>query len=200
MSLKLPFRRLSLPLMAALLLASCTSLQDDRVSVDYYTINGNSTAALDQDIRRKGPRLNGGRHAVAVARIKMVPNITFTPAAGDRCKITAAKVAVDARVTLPRWVGRAKANSKLGRAWDSIDRYTRAHEAVHVDIAFSFARRIERELLLMPNNGNCDALKLRAKVVIDKLLREHNSAQIAFDEREERRFRNFAKRQKSNKT
>ncbi|MEL6504626.1 MAG: DUF922 domain-containing protein [Pseudomonadota bacterium] len=200
MSLNLPFKRLTLPLVAVAFLSSCTSLQDDRVSVDYYNISGDTTAALDQDIRRKGPRLNGGRHAVAVARIKMVPNITFTPAGTDRCTITAAKVAVDARVTLPRWVGRAKANKKLGRAWDSIDRYTRAHEAVHVDIAFSFARRIERELLLMPNLGTCEALKLRSRVVIDKLLREHNAAQIAFDEREQRRFRNFAKRQKSNKS
>ncbi|MEM9733222.1 MAG: DUF922 domain-containing protein [Pseudomonadota bacterium] len=199
MSRKFPLKRFALPLMAMVFLSSCTTLQDDRVSVDYYNINGNTTAALDQAIRRNGPRLNGGRHAVAVARIKMVPNITFTPSGTDRCNITAVKVAVDARITLPRWVGRAKANAKLARAWDSIDRYTRAHEAVHVDIAFDYARRMERELLLMPNLGTCEALKLRSRVVIDKMLREHNAAQIAFDEREMERFRNFA-RQKSDKS
>lgn len=192
------------PIAACLVLVGCSSLQDDRVSVDYYTINGNTTAALDKDIRLKGPRIGGGRHAVAVARIKMVPNIVFTPtvsdAVGERCAVSSAKVAVDARVTLPRWSGRARADRKLGKAWDNIDRYTRAHEARHVDIAFEYARKIEAQLLTIPNNDSCEALKARVRVLVDELLREHDATQIAFDEQEERRFRKFATRQKSNKT
>ena len=89
-----------------ILLAGCQTVSENRVSVDYYSIRGNSTADLDREIIRKGPKLTGGRHAVAVARIKITPNIRFKP---DRrgCAVQSAKVTVDAKVTLPRWTGRA---------------------------------------------------------------------------------------------
>lgn len=181
-----------------LFLAGCTQIQSDRVSVDYYNISGDSTAALDEAIRKRGPRISGGRHAVAVARIRMVPNIVFTePATGasnPRCSVVKADVTVDAKVTLPRWTGRNTASRKLGQAWDNIDRYTRQHEAYHVEIAFRYARKMEADLRALPQNLPCEELKLRTRLVIDQLLQEHDQAQKAFDANEQRRFRAIAQR------
>ena len=60
----LPLRPLLMLITAAPLLGGCMATRASKVSVDYYSINGDSTAALDREIRNKGPRLDGGRHAV----------------------------------------------------------------------------------------------------------------------------------------
>ena len=162
------------------------------MSVDFYQINGNSTAALDREIKRKGPRISGGRHAVAVARIKMMPTIKYQPSSTG-CKISSAKVAVDAKVTLPQWSGRKNATGELGQAWDNIDRYTRLHEAMHVAIAFRYARRIEEELLALKARRTCSEMRNQSKVVVDRFLEEHDAQQKKFDADEQRRFAELAK-------
>lgn len=170
-----------------LLAAGCQQLTSSRVAVDYYAISGNSTAKLDREIRRKGPKVDGGRHAVAVARIRMIPNIRFARVAGG-CVTKRTQVNVDAKVTLPRWTGRARASKKLGKAWDNIDRYTRAHEAVHVAIAFRYARLMENEIKSLGRYRTCESLKAKTNAIVSKRLAEHDQAQKAFDAEEQRRL------------
>ena len=178
-----------------LVLAGCQSTQQSQVSIDYYRITGNSTADLDAEIRRKGPKINGGSHAVAVARIKMLPRITFEKF--DRgCRVESAKVAVDARVTLPQWTGRDTADPKLAKAWDNIDRYTRLHEATHVNIAFNYAKRIEDEVLALPSMASCSQVRSTTKAIVDRNLDEHDAAQRKYDADEQARFSMLAKRTK----
>ncbi|MDD9909790.1 MAG: DUF922 domain-containing protein [Ahrensia sp.] len=177
-------------------LAACQQLNASRVAVDYYAISGNSTQVLDQQIRKKGPRISGGRHAVAVARIRIIPNIKYRPT-GDGCRVSHAKVNVDARVTLPRWTGRENASKELGEAWDNIDRYTRMHEAVHVAIAFRFAKRMEDELSTLRSTQNCQALNRKAERIVARYLREHDETQRQFDEDEQRKLLAFARSSKT---
>lgn len=167
--------------------SGCQSVNKSQVSVDYYQISGNSTAVLDREIRRKGPVIEGGHHAVAVARIKMIPNVEFSFKAG-LCSITKAKVAVRAKVTLPAWSGRKTASKKLGQAWDNIDRYTRAHESVHVAIAFRFAQDIEAQLLASKPQANCQAARHLGQKIIDETLAAHDVAQKQFDADEQQRL------------
>ncbi len=193
--LKQPFLLLGLSLLG---LSGCQVAQKSKVSVDYYQISGNSTAALDREIRSKGPRVHGGRNAVAVARIKIIPNIVFGPNKVT-CSVTKAKVSVDARVTLPKWTGRARASAKLVKAWDSIDKYTRLHESVHVAIAFRFAKSMETELLKLNREGPCVSIRQRANQIINEHLQEHDKMQRKFDADEQKRFVEFEKNSK-NKT
>lgn len=179
----------------ALVLAGCQSTQQSQVSIDYYRISGNSTADLDAEIKRKGPKINGGSHAVAVARIKMLPRITFERTARG-CRVDEAKVAVDARVTLPQWTGRDTADPKLAKAWDNIDRYTRLHEATHVNIAFSYAKRIEEEVVALPAMASCTKIRATTKEIVDRNLKEHDEAQRKYDADEQERFSMLAKRTK----
>ena len=46
----------------------------------------------------------------------MIPNIAFETVR-KKCRIMEAKVAVNAKVTLPQWTGRKSASAKLGEAW-----------------------------------------------------------------------------------
>ncbi len=175
---------------ATAMMAGCAQITSNRVAVDYYSISGNSTKSLDRQIKLKGPKLDGGRHAVAVARIKIVPNIKFRPLT-DGCMISSSKVNVDAKVTLPRWTGRRLASKKLGEAWDNIDRYTRMHEAVHVAIAFRFAQRMENELSGLRIQGSCSDLKRKAAKIVERHLKQHDKTQHQFDADEQRKLRAF---------
>jgi len=196
MNLKTTFKNSALPLVACALLSACTSLTQSKVSVDYYSISGNSTAALDREIRNKGPRIDGGRHAVAVARIKIIPNVRYSRIDG-RCRVSYSKVAVKARVTLPRWRERKSANKELGKAWDNIDRYTRLHESVHVSIAFRYAKAIEDTLLRLPPNNTCTALKAQVSEIVSTQLDEHDATQKQFDADEQRKFALLARKRDS---
>jgi predicted secreted Zn-dependent protease len=187
MTLKLAAKRLALPLVLSLAVSACTSTTQSKVSVDYYSISGNSTAALDQQIRDKGPRIDGGRHAVAVARIKIIPNVRYNTANG-LCRVSYSKVAVNARVTLPRWRERGTATKELGEAWDNIDRYTRLHESVHVAIAFRYAKELERTLKELAPHPSCEVLKRRVSQMVASRLDEHDVTQKKFDADEQRKF------------
>ncbi len=181
-------------LASGLLLGGCQSLQQSQVSVHYYKISGTTTADLDSEIKLKGPKINGGLHAVAVARIKMYPKVTYEKI-DKGCRIDSAKVTVDAHVTLPKWTGRDSASPTLGRAWDNIDRYTRLHEATHVNMAFNYAKKIEDSVLALPTMKKCDTLRARTKSIVERYLREHDVAQRKYDEEEQKRFADLAKRQ-----
>ena len=186
-------------LVPLLLLCGCQLLQQNQVSVDYYKISGTTTAALDREIKRKGPKINGGLHAVAVARIKMFPKVTYEKI-GDRCHVDTAKVTVDAKVTLPKWTSRAESSKQLGEAWDNIDRYTRLHEATHVNMAFSYAKRMEDSILALPPMKTCKKLRARTKRLVDRYLKEHDAAQRKYDRDEQQRFAELARQQKAAKS
>lgn len=186
------FRRTVFVLGCALL-AGCQLAASNNVKVDYYAISGSSTTELDNEIRRKGPRIGDNGHAVAVARIQMFPNVKYTRT-GRSCAVRSAKVAVNARVTLPRWTGRGTATRELGAAWDNIDRYTRLHEAVHVAIAFRYAKRMEQTLLTIPTGRTCSDTKAKVVGAVADLLKEHDTAQKQFDADEQSRFAKYATR------
>ena len=157
------------------------------VSVDYYAIRGNSIQDLDSEIKTKGPKIARNRHAVAVARISMQPKMTYRRGA-DGCSVGSANVAVNARVTLPAWTGRAEAGPKLGAKWDSIDRYTRLHEAVHVAIAFRHARALEAKLIGLAPSADCAKARRKALALTRKALKRHDRTQQMFDRSEQRRI------------
>ena len=174
-------------------MSSCQSTQSSNVSVDYYQISGDSVEALDEQIRTKGPRLNGGEHAVAVARIRMIPNFQYRPDSAG-CSVKSAKVNVDAKVTLPNWIGRKSADKQMAKAWDNIDRYTRLHESYHVALAFRYAKIIENEVLAQSPQSNCDMLRDKSIAIFKTRLAEHETAQRDFDRSEQDRFAQYAKK------
>ncbi|EFL90349.1 DUF922 domain-containing protein [Ahrensia sp. R2A130] len=190
-------RRL-LAITGLILLAGCQSVSENRVSVDYYSIKGNSTADLDREILRKGPKLTGGRHAVAVARIKIIPQIRFKPTQ-NQCAIRSANVTVDAKVTLPKWTGRAKAKGELAAAWDNMDAYTRLHEAVHVRIAFAFAKRIEEQLKELEPGPDCADVRKRGMAIVDRELETHHAMQQKFDADEQTRIAGLVAKQRNSR-
>lgn len=173
--------------MAAALLAvgACTSTQS-RITTTYYTIRGASGADLDREIAAKGP-LKG--HALASAAIKFMPVAVKYDESPKGCRFREAKFRIEANVTLPRWQNHADtADPGLRLAWKNLSTYARLHEAEHVAIAEKFASKIGEELMALPAKSSCDLLDTDAKRVLERNKREHNRAQLAFDDREQKRL------------
>ena len=178
-----PARRLA-ALGAALALAACTSVPGAGVSVDYYNVRGTTAQQIDNEIRRLGP--NDG-HALAVARIRMIPDVAYDRT-GGRCSFQRARVGVNAAVTLPRFIDRNRTDAQLQQAIDNLDEYARFHEAVHVAIANEYADRIAAALRQLPGQPTCDALDTQAAAISRALLKQHDGAQRKFDADEQRRL------------
>ena len=126
----------------------------------------------------------------------MVPKIDYKRRDG-LCRVGKVKVSVDARVTLPSWRGRANASEELGKAWDNIDRYTRLHEAVHVAMAFKYAKRMETEIAALPARPMCSQVNKDARSLYTSLLAEHDASQRQFDADEQSRLSAMVRERRS---
>ena len=171
--------------LAPLALAACTTVPGSGVSVDYYNVRGTTARQIDNEIRRRGP--NSG-HALAVARIRMIPDVEYDRRSDGTCRYKKARVGVNAAVTLPRFIDRARVEPGLRQAIDNLDEYARFHEAVHVAIAEEYARRIGVRLKALPAAASCEALDRGAAALSKSLLGEHDRAQKKFDADEQRRL------------
>lgn len=182
-------RNLGAALLAALLLAGCQTAGPS-VSVNYYTVSGQTQRELDEAIRRQGPE---GGDALALASIQLVPSVRVGMGA-QGCRVTRARIRVKAEVTLPRWAERRFTQDRaLGRAWDNLESYARYHEAVHVAIAETHAKLLEEALLAMPPRPDCEDLNERSLRLAREILERHHRTQLQFDAAEKKRFAALAR-------
>ena len=171
--------------LCTLAFGGCTSTQP-AVSTAYYDVQGTTALHLDRSIRHLGP--NDG-HAIAAAEIRFVP-VSLRKAEDKRgCRVAEARIKVVANVTLPRWRNRSGSTEELKQAFDSMARYAKLHEAVHVEIADGAAREMEAELLSLPPQKTCALLEKRADAVIRQVRTRHDRAQKAFDAAEQKRLK-----------
>ena len=169
----------------ALVLAGCTSTATT-VKTSYYSVSGTTSEEIDRELRAKGP-LNG--HALAVASIRFVPADVFQQQTETGCRFVRAGFRVDAAITLPRWQNRhASRDRALRNAWDALSSYARLHEETHVRIAEKHALRLEEAILALKPRPTCAALDASAKPVVERIAREHNREQLAFDRAEQKRL------------
>ena len=179
------FRSRLLAVAALTLLGACTTVPGAGVSVDYYNVRGTTADQIDGNIRRNGPS-NG--HALAVARIRMIPDVKYDQRPDGSCRYRVARVGVAAQVTLPRFIDKGRTERDLRRAIDNLDEYARFHEAVHVAIAEEYADRIGANIRALPTAANCETLDAQAATISRRLLREHDAAQRKFDRDEQARL------------
>jgi predicted secreted Zn-dependent protease len=178
-----------------LAIAACTSTASN-VTTDYYLVSGTTSEALDRDIRRKGP-MQG--HALAVAAIRFVPVSVQQETTDEGCVFTEALFRIDANIMLPRWKERATSGDReLRSAWDSLARYAKAHEDVHVQIAERYARELGEAIEALPPRETCEALDNSAERVVKRMARRHQADQLAFDRAEQDRLEQLLRKASAN--
>lgn len=178
-------------ILAALLIALTppgASAETVAKSYSYFSVGGTTLEQLDVELQRRGPRVKttGQRHPGAT-QMQFRTRLGYEEK-GGRCRVSEVKVTVEAKVILPRWRQRNRADQDTRLVWDALSSDIKRHENQHVEIARHYARQIERKLLRLGRHKDCNAAAAKAKLAVDKLLAKHDRAQTKFDQAESKTF------------
>lgn len=154
----------------------------------YFRIGGRTAEDLDKELEKRGPvtRTTGHRHPGAT-EIKFGGDVTYVER-GDRCSISGARVTLRTHLVLPRWSNRGRAAADLGFIWDTLSTDIKRHEERHAEIARNHAYQLERELLALRPNRNCDVLEKQVAEITRRILESHDREQLRFDQVEAANF------------
>ncbi|MEA3534992.1 DUF922 domain-containing Zn-dependent protease [Rhizobium sp. CC-YZS058] len=153
-------------------------------SITYFPIGGRTAADLDAALSSKGPQMRstGARHPGAT-RIRFGGTVTYVKR-GAVCAVGAAKVTLNTKLILPRWTNRRSAGRDLALVWDTLSSDIKRHEERHAEIARNAARDMEKTLLALRPEADCERMQARVARVSEDAIAKHDADQVAFDRRE----------------
>lgn len=154
----------------------------------YFSVGGTTLDELEAELNKRGPKVKStGRRHPGATQMQFNTRLGYAEKNGY-CRITEANVAVKAKVILPRWRQRSRADVDVRLIWDTLSDDIKRHEEQHVQIARSHARELEHKLLRLGRQKNCTIAATKAKATADKVLDKHDKAQAAFDQKESAGF------------
>lgn len=147
----------------------------------YFNIGGRTIEEIEVELSRRGPKMEGtGRRHPGATRMEFTTRVSYAEADGS-CRIARAVVSVKAKVILPRWRSRGKAERETRIIWDTLAADIKRHEESHISIAKNHARAMEKALKALPAEKTCQAVAQRAKATNEKILARHDAEQAHFD-------------------
>ncbi len=157
-------------------------------SVSYFSIGGRTAAELDKALAATGPFMTstGSRHPGAT-RIKFGGAVTYVSRSGQ-CAVGSARVTLSTRIILPRWKHRRQANRDLALVWDTLAADIKRHEERHAEIARLHARQMEKALLSLRPEADCERMQARVAEASAKEVELHDKDQARFDRTEAANF------------
>ena len=157
-------------------------------SVSYFSVGGRTAAELDKALSTAGPLMKstGARHPGAT-RIKFGGTVTYVSRSGQ-CAVGSARVTLNTRIILPRWKYRKQAGRDLALVWDTLASDIKRHEERHAEIARIHARQMEKALLDLRPEGDCDRMQARVAEVSAAEVASHDKDQARFDRTEAANF------------
>ena len=182
--------RRQIALAALIPLASCASAPRNpvldkypagvqgRTSVTYYDVHGSTYAELRADMRRSGPKIDGGSF-VGETRSPMRWSWRSESIGGGSCAMRDVRVSVNAQILLPRWTPPANVDSSLVSEWKRFIAALETHEAGHKDISARAGHDLENQLRGM--TGLCSQLGTRASDIARRILDKADADQKRYD-------------------
>lgn len=150
----------------------------------YFTIGGKTAAELDEQLSSHGPLMKGtGSRHPGATKIKFGGTVTYVEKNG-RCHVGEAKVTLNTRIILPKWKHRRSANRDLALIWDTLSSDIKRHEERHAEIARQHARRMERRLMKLRPEADCERMQARVGRESLEAIAEHDKDQARFDRAE----------------
>ncbi|MEP9388275.1 DUF922 domain-containing protein [Mesorhizobium sp. KR9-304] len=147
----------------------------------YFSVGGTTLEELERQLNERGPHVKStGRRHPGATRMQFNTRLGYTEKSGS-CRITEATVTVKAKVILPRWRQRGKADQDVRLIWDTLSDDIKRHEEQHVVIAQNHARELERKLVGLGRQKSCAIAAQKATATADKVLDKHDKAQAKFD-------------------
>ena len=147
----------------------------------YFPIGGRTLSEIERQLHTRGPRLDstGQRHPGAT-NMEFTTRIDYAESRGQ-CRIENARVSVKAKVILPQWRDRRRAETEVRLIWDTLSRDIKRHEESHLSIAKNHARLLEDTLKGLFPRKTCSALAKQVEETTQRLLAQHDAAQDKFD-------------------
>ena len=173
-------------ILLTLLAVGILSVPADAVSLSktysYFSVGGKTLAEIETEVDRRGPRVRstGGRRHPGATQLEFTTRIAYAAGNGG-CAIAEASVNVQAKIILPRWSQRAKADEDTRLIWDTLSADIKRHEETHAMIAKNHARDLELALRSIRRQRDCKVAVAKAKAVSDRILAQHERAQREFD-------------------
>ena len=157
-------------------------------SYSYFNVRGTSLADIERQLDKHGPQIDetAERHPGAT-NMEFTSRIRYREANGY-CTIDQADISIDAKVTLPRWRDRRRADKEMRLIWDTLASDIKRHEESHLSIAKSHARMLEDALLALPRQRSCEKLEQQVERETDRVLASHDAEQNHFDKVESINF------------
>lgn len=178
-------------LLSSVLVPLCSAAELRAATVEktyrYYKVRGASLEEIEQDVRRRGPKLESGVRHPGATSLEFKANVSYAERPG-RCWVDGATVTVKAEVTLPRWVGNRKADPDTRLIWQTLEMDIKRHEEFHVTIAKNHAFALERTLTELQRYSSCERAKAATQETIDNVLKRHDREQEKFDRVESANF------------
>jgi predicted secreted Zn-dependent protease len=166
---------------AAALLAPQAGAASVSKKYSYFTIGGETLEEIETELNTRGPHVNStGRRHPGATQMEFTTRLGYTTTSKG-CSLTKVQVTVDAKVILPRWRYRSRANGDTALVWDTLSADIKRHEESHVSIAKNHARELEDQLKAIGRQKDCDTVAARAKTITDQVLARHDAAQDRFD-------------------
>jgi predicted secreted Zn-dependent protease len=173
-----------------LALAGVAPAQTVSRSYSYFSIGGETLEEIDQELSLRGPKVQStGRRHPGATQMQFSARYTFASTEAW-CRLDTAVVTVKAKVILPRWKARARADGDTRVIWDTLNADIRRHEESHVQIAKRHARMLEDALEGIGRKRDCEAVKAEAAAVNARILSAHDAEQDRFDRIENINFEN----------
>jgi predicted secreted Zn-dependent protease len=154
----------------------------------YFSVGGTTLDELETQLNERGPQVKStGRRHPGATQMQFNTRLGYAEKNGY-CRITEATVRVKAKVILPRWRQRGRADRDVRLIWDTLSGDIKRHEEQHVTIARNHARQIEKKLVRLGRQKNCAIAAEKAKAAADRILEKHDKAQAKFDKVESASF------------
>jgi predicted secreted Zn-dependent protease len=147
----------------------------------YFSIGGKTLDEIETELVKRGPKVKTtGRRHPGATQMEFTTRLVYAEREGI-CMIVKATVSVRAKMILPRWGQRAKADGDTRLIWDTLSADIKRHEESHVVIAKNHARALEQALKGIGRQRSCQLAAAKAKATSEKILARHDHAQDEFD-------------------
>lgn len=174
-------RTLALLLAALPLLAGPAAAANLNKTYSYFTIGGTTLDQLESELTTRGPQVKStGRRHPGATQMQFTTKLGYAEKNGY-CRVSQATVTVKARLILPRWGQRARAEQDVRTVWDTLSSDIKRHEEGHVVIAKNYAHDLEKALVKLGRKKSCDAAAEEARALAARMLDRHDRAQDEFD-------------------
>lgn len=143
------------------------TLSSDRIQIDtslttvFYSVEGQTTAAIFESISLSGPHSDTEKASGLTATLWGYSLETLLSPTG--CQIGPMRISLDARVILPRHTNLSNLPEAIALSWQKFAADVAAHEQRHVDINFAGVDLIREKMLELPGSESCEALEVEVE-------------------------------------